>query len=162
MEGSANAALRSTHQPDHTPNAAGRGTMLPKFGPRLSIGAGRERRGRSSKSVGDMERAMADSRCVILSFHSSRCKLCRALRPKVDEVLKENAKWLSSVHIDANDKAWIPEMSYYAIGYVPCFVLLDAKGRARYATTEPVSYDAVAKSLYAAIGRMRGDVGRAP
>ncbi|XP_024528398.1 uncharacterized protein LOC112345568 [Selaginella moellendorffii] len=78
-------------------------------------------------------------RAVILEFYSPKCTLCKSLLDLVLEVERKNQDWLGIVMADVDNKKWLPEVLYYDIKYVPCFVLLDSRGRALAKTGVPYS-----------------------
>ncbi|EFJ06333.1 hypothetical protein SELMODRAFT_48885, partial [Selaginella moellendorffii] len=78
-------------------------------------------------------------KAVILEFYSPKCTLCKSLLDLVLEVERKNQDWLGIVMADVDNKKWLPEVLYYDIKYVPCFVLLDSRGRALAKTGVPYS-----------------------
>ncbi|KAK9112939.1 hypothetical protein Scep_020458 [Stephania cephalantha] len=99
----------------------------------------------SSDQQGEAEqRALAlalasGKEATIVEFYSPKCRLCNSLLPLVMEIEAKNADWLSVVLADAENEKWLPELLYYNIKYVPCFVLLDKHGRALAKTGIPTS-----------------------
>ncbi|KAK9136180.1 hypothetical protein Syun_015510 [Stephania yunnanensis] len=99
----------------------------------------------SSDQQGEAEqRALAlalasGKEATIVEFYSPKCRLCNSLLPLVMEIEAKNADWLSVVLADAENEKWFPELLYYNIKYVPCFVLLDKHGRALAKTGIPTS-----------------------
>lgn len=67
---------------------------------------------------------------TVIEFYSPKCRLCNSLVDFVSEVEGRNLDWLNIVMADAENEKWLPELLHYDIKYVPCFVLLDQKGRA--------------------------------
>ncbi|PON99192.1 Thioredoxin [Trema orientale] len=84
--------------------------------------------------------ALASSKeATVLEFYSPKCRLCSSLLNFVLEVEGRNSDWLNIVMADAENDKWLPELLHYDIRYVPCFVLLDKKGRALAKTGVPSS-----------------------
>ncbi|PRQ26922.1 putative thioredoxin-like protein [Rosa chinensis] len=103
-----------------------------------------------SKSLSPEEQAEAEHRAfasalasnkeaTMLEFYSPKCRLCSSLLNSVVEVERRNSDWLNIVMADAENDKWLPELLHYDIRYVPCFVLLDKKGRALAKTGIPNS-----------------------
>lgn len=116
-------------------------------------GRGRGREGKATSS-GRLASARAlakslndTSRCTLLSFYSPTCRLCHGLGPKIASACASQANWLRLVKMNVDDEAWVPEVSYYGISYVPCLVLLDRRNRARYKSAEPKTGQVVMESL---------------
>ena len=59
------------------------------------------------------------------------------------------------VRLNIDDPTWIPEVSYYSVDFVPCLVLLDKKGRARYKSVVPRSRPIVMESFKKLLDRGR-------
>ncbi|GMN35342.1 hypothetical protein TIFTF001_005238 [Ficus carica] len=76
---------------------------------------------------------------TVLEFYSPKCRLCNSLLNFVLEIEGRNSDWLNIVMVDAENEKWLPELLHYDIRYVPCFVLLDKKGRALAKTGVPSS-----------------------
>ncbi|KAG6674779.1 hypothetical protein I3842_15G062000 [Carya illinoinensis] len=76
---------------------------------------------------------------TVMEFYSPKCRLCNSLVNFVSEVEGRNSDWLNVVMADAENEKWLPELLHYDIRYVPCFVLLDQKGRALAKTGVPSS-----------------------
>ncbi|XP_057735651.1 uncharacterized protein LOC130951057 [Arachis stenosperma] len=76
---------------------------------------------------------------TVLEFYSPRCRLCSSMLKFVSEVESRNSQWLNVVMADAENEKWLPELLNYDVTYVPCFVLLDKKGRALAKTGVPHS-----------------------
>ncbi|KAG6626636.1 thioredoxin-like protein HCF164, chloroplastic isoform X1 [Carya illinoinensis] len=76
---------------------------------------------------------------TVMEFYSPKCRLCNSLVNFVSEVEGRNSDWLNIVMADAENEKWLPELLHYDIRYVPCFVLLDQKGRALAKTGVPSS-----------------------
>lgn len=76
---------------------------------------------------------------TVIEFYSPKCSLCNSLVNFVSEVEGRNLDWLNIVMADAENEKWLPELLHYDIRYVPCFVLLDQKGRALAKTGIPNS-----------------------
>ncbi|PKA58282.1 Thioredoxin-like protein HCF164, chloroplastic [Apostasia shenzhenica] len=76
---------------------------------------------------------------TVIEFYSPKCRLCNSLLDLVLELEARNSDWLSFVLADAENEKWLPELLHYDIKYVPCFVLLDKKGRALAKTGIPSS-----------------------
>ncbi|KAK6160744.1 hypothetical protein DH2020_004125 [Rehmannia glutinosa] len=76
---------------------------------------------------------------TVLEFYSPKCRLCNSLLGFVMEVENRNSDWLNIVMADAENHKWLPELLYYDIKYVPCFVLLDKHGKALAKTGVPNS-----------------------
>ncbi|KAF5747068.1 thioredoxin-related family protein [Tripterygium wilfordii] len=76
---------------------------------------------------------------TVIEFYSPKCRLCNSLLNFVLEVEGRNSGWLNIVMADAENEKWLPELLHYDIRYVPCFVLLDKKGRALAKTGVPSS-----------------------
>lgn len=76
---------------------------------------------------------------TMIEFYSPKCRLCNSLLNSVVEVERRNSDWLNIVMADAENEKWLPELLHYDIRYVPCFVLLDNKGRALAKTGIPNS-----------------------
>ncbi|XP_040997641.1 thioredoxin-like protein HCF164, chloroplastic [Juglans microcarpa x Juglans regia] len=76
---------------------------------------------------------------TVIEFYSPKCRLCNSLVNFVSEVEGRNSDWLNVVMADAENDKWLPELLHYDIRYVPCFVLLDQKGRALAKTGVPSS-----------------------
>ncbi|KAF5468325.1 hypothetical protein F2P56_012485 [Juglans regia] len=76
---------------------------------------------------------------TVIEFYSPKCRLCNSLVNFVSEVEGRNSDWLNVVMADAENERWLPELLHYDIRYVPCFVLLDQKGRALAKTGVPSS-----------------------
>jgi hypothetical protein len=76
---------------------------------------------------------------TVVEFYSPKCRLCNSLVDFVSEVEGRNLDWLNIVMADAENEKWLPELLHYDIRYVPCFVLLDQKGRALAKTGVPSS-----------------------
>lgn len=67
---------------------------------------------------------------TLLEFYSPKCRLCNSLLGFVLEMETRNTQWLNVVMADAENQKWLPELLNYDVSYVPCFVLIDNKGRA--------------------------------
>ncbi|CAA6653436.1 unnamed protein product [Spirodela intermedia] len=108
-------------------------------------GDGKPRSALSKADQGEAEqRALAAAlasgkEATVLEFYSPRCRLCKSLLGLVLELEKRNSDWASFVLADAENEMWLPELIYYDIKYVPCFVLLDRHGRALGKTGVPAS-----------------------
>ncbi|XP_054807156.1 uncharacterized protein LOC129309569 [Prosopis cineraria] len=76
---------------------------------------------------------------TVIEFYSPKCRLCNSLLKFVSEVEARNSDWLNIVMADAENEKWLPELLNYDVRYVPCFVLLDQKGRALAKTGVPHS-----------------------
>ncbi|MED6165065.1 hypothetical protein PIB30_096065 [Stylosanthes scabra] len=76
---------------------------------------------------------------TVLEFYSPKCRLCSSMVKFVSEVESRNSQWLNLVMADAENEKWLPELLNYDVTYVPCFVLLDKKGRALAKTGVPHS-----------------------
>ncbi|GFP86503.1 thiol:disulfide interchange protein txla homolog [Phtheirospermum japonicum] len=76
---------------------------------------------------------------LVVEFYSPKCRLCNSLLGFVMEVERRNSNWLNIVMADAENDKWLPELLYYDITYVPCFVLLDKNGKALAKTGVPNS-----------------------
>ncbi|XP_028783160.1 thioredoxin-like protein HCF164, chloroplastic [Neltuma alba] len=76
---------------------------------------------------------------TVIEFYSPKCRLCNSLLKFVSEVETRNSDWLNIVMADAENEKWLPELLNYDVRYVPCFVLLDKKGRALAKTGVPHS-----------------------
>ncbi|XP_068329424.1 thioredoxin-like protein HCF164, chloroplastic [Pyrus communis] len=76
---------------------------------------------------------------TVVEFYSPKCRLCNSLLNFVVEVESRNSEWLNIVMADAENEKWLPELLHYDIRYVPCFVILDKKGRALAKTGIPSS-----------------------
>ncbi|KAJ7954781.1 Thioredoxin [Quillaja saponaria] len=76
---------------------------------------------------------------TVVEFYSPKCRLCNSLLNFVSEADARNSEWLNIVMADAENEKWLPELLNYDIRYVPCFVLLDKKGRALAKTGIPSS-----------------------
>ncbi|CAJ2628057.1 uncharacterized protein LOC123902435 [Trifolium pratense] len=72
----------------------------------------------------------SNKEATLLEFYSPKCRLCNSLLNFVLETEKRNARWLNVVMADAENQMWLPELLNYDVSYVPCFVLIDNKGRA--------------------------------
>jgi thiol-disulfide isomerase/thioredoxin len=72
----------------------------------------------------------SNKEATLLEFYSPKCRLCNSLLSFVLEMEKRNAGWLNVVMADAENQMWLPELLNYDVSYVPCFVLIDNKGRA--------------------------------
>ncbi|KAL6215956.1 hypothetical protein ACLB2K_015382 [Fragaria x ananassa] len=81
----------------------------------------------------------SEKEATMLEFYSPKCRLCNSLLNSVMEVEHRNSDWLNIVMADAENDKWLPELLHYDIRYVPCFVLLDKKGRALAKTGIPNS-----------------------
>ncbi|XP_027153427.1 uncharacterized protein LOC113755413 [Coffea eugenioides] len=81
----------------------------------------------------------AGKEATVIEFYSPKCRLCSSLLNFVREVENRNSDWLNIVMADAENDKWLPELLYYDIKYVPCFVLLDKDGRALAKTGVPSS-----------------------
>ncbi|XP_050365851.1 uncharacterized protein LOC126784432 [Argentina anserina] len=81
----------------------------------------------------------SEKEATMLEFYSPKCRLCNSLLNSVVEVEHRNSDWLNIVMADAENDKWLPELLHYDIRYVPCFVLLDKKGRALAKTGIPNS-----------------------
>lgn len=81
----------------------------------------------------------AGKEATVLEFYSPKCRLCSSLLNFVQEIENRNSDWLTIVMADAENDQWLPELLYYDIKYVPCFVLLDKHGRALAKTGVPSS-----------------------
>ncbi|KAK9109035.1 hypothetical protein Sjap_017095 [Stephania japonica] len=107
----------------------------------------------SSDQQGEAEqRALAlalasGKEATVVEFYSPKCRLCNSLLPLVMEIESKNAGWLSVVLADAENDKWLPELLYYNIKYVPCFVLLDKHGQALAKTGIPTSRNHVIADL---------------
>ena len=102
---------------------------------------------RDRTTVQCLAKALDDrSRCTLLSFYSPKCELCKRVRRGIDAVAEEE-DWLNLVRLDVEDQTWIPEVSYYSVDNVPCLVLLDKRGRARFKTAVPKSEPLVLESF---------------
>ncbi|GAV69024.1 Thioredoxin domain-containing protein [Cephalotus follicularis] len=118
---------------------------------RLAAGAGQnndlklKRKSFSPEEQGEAEQrafasALASGKdATVLEFYSPKCSLCNSLLNFVLEVEGRNSGWLNIVMADAENEKWLPELLYYDIKYVPCFVLLDKYGRAVAKTGVPSS-----------------------
>ncbi|KAK4263093.1 hypothetical protein QN277_028564 [Acacia crassicarpa] len=76
---------------------------------------------------------------TVIEFYSPKCRLCNSLLKFVSEVETRNSDWLNIVMADAENYKWLPELLNYDVRYVPCFVLVDKKGRALAKTGVPHS-----------------------
>ncbi|KAL6295813.1 hypothetical protein ACE6H2_003955 [Prunus campanulata] len=76
---------------------------------------------------------------TVVEFYSPKCRLCNSLLNFVREVEGRNSDWLNIVMADAENYKWLPELLHYDVRYVPCFVLVDKKGRALAKTGIPSS-----------------------
>ncbi|XP_042493326.1 uncharacterized protein LOC122072949 [Macadamia integrifolia] len=76
---------------------------------------------------------------TVIEFYSPKCRLCSSMLNLVMEIEGRNSDWLNIVLADAENEKWLPELLYYDIRYVPCFVLLDKYGRALAKTGVPSS-----------------------
>nr|CAD1822510.1 unnamed protein product [Ananas comosus var. bracteatus] len=105
----------------------------------------RRGRGRSREEQGEAEhRALAAAlasgkEATVVEFYSPKCRLCASLLDLVLDVESRNSDWVSFVLADAENEMWLPELLHYDIKYVPCFVLLDKRGRALAKTGVPTS-----------------------
>ncbi|XP_058770795.1 thioredoxin-like protein HCF164, chloroplastic isoform X1 [Vicia villosa] len=72
----------------------------------------------------------SDKEATLLEFYSPKCRLCNSLVNFVLEMETRNSQWLNVVMADAENEKWLPELLNYDVSYVPCFVLIDNKGRA--------------------------------
>ncbi|CAK8572059.1 unnamed protein product [Lathyrus sativus] len=72
----------------------------------------------------------SDKEATLLEFYSPKCRLCNSLVNFVLEMETRNGHWLNVVMADAENEKWLPELLNYDVSYVPCFVLIDNKGRA--------------------------------
>ncbi|CAI5508598.1 unnamed protein product [Closterium sp. Naga37s-1] len=86
-------------------------------------------------------------RATLIQFYARRCRLCRSLSQLTAELARRNADWLNVVPADVENSRWLPEVGHYSIKYVPCYVLLDGRGRALAKTGEPYSRKHVVKGL---------------
>lgn len=99
----------------------------------------------SSEEQGEAEqRALASAlasgkEATVVEFYSPKCRLCNSLLNLVLELEKRNSEYVNIVMADAENEKWLPELLYYDIRYVPCFVLLDNHGRALAKTGIPSS-----------------------
>ncbi|CAI5507534.1 unnamed protein product [Closterium sp. Naga37s-1] len=119
-------------------------------------GAGAGKQGSSLASLAQFpdaeERQLAAAlasgkRATLIQFYARRCRLCRSLSQLTAELARRNADWLNVVPADVENSRWLPEVGHYSIKYVPCYVLLDARGRALAKTGEPYSRKHVVKGL---------------
>eukprot|EP00270_Netrium_digitus_P007681 TRINITY_DN2253_c0_g1_i1.p1 TRINITY_DN2253_c0_g1~~TRINITY_DN2253_c0_g1_i1.p1 ORF type:complete len:334 (-),score=45.83 TRINITY_DN2253_c0_g1_i1:146-1147(-) len=94
-------------------------------------------------------------RATVLHFYSRKCRLCHSLRRMLAEIAATESEWLSVTRADVENKWWLPEVSHYDIKYVPCFVLVDNRGRALAKTSIPYSRRHVVKGLLYLIESMR-------
>ncbi|XP_068313725.1 uncharacterized protein [Pyrus communis] len=76
---------------------------------------------------------------TVVEFYSPKCRLCNSLLDSVVEGESRNSEWLNIVMADAENAKWLPERLLYVIRYVPCFVIVDKKGRAPAKTGIPSS-----------------------
>ncbi|KAJ4963081.1 hypothetical protein NE237_023020 [Protea cynaroides] len=76
---------------------------------------------------------------TVIEFYSPKCGLCNSMLNIVMEIEARNSDWLNIVLADAENEKWLPELLYYDIRYVPCFVLLDKYGKALAKTSVPTS-----------------------
>ncbi|GJP58069.1 hypothetical protein CLOP_g20355 [Closterium sp. NIES-67] len=125
-------------------------------------GAGAADAGRTGRTKGSLpslvqapdaeERQLAAAlasgkRATLIQFYARRCRLCRSLSQLTAELARRNADWLNVVPADVENSRWLPEVGHYSIKYVPCYVLLDGRGRALAKTGEPYSRKHVVKGL---------------
>ena len=124
--------------------------------------ARRRRRHTGGEETLSLARALADRRrCTLLSFYSPKCKLCARVGPEIGEIVaKEEGDWLSLVRMNVDDEVWLPEVSYYGVAHVPCLVLLDSRGRARFRSAVPESLAVVKDSLGDILSEGRRRFGR--
>lgn len=102
--------------------------------PRLSA----EEQGEAEQSA--FASALASGKeATILEFYSPKCRLCSSMIGFVSEIEGRNSDWLNVVMADAENDKWLPELLYYDIRYVPCFVMIDKNGRAIAKTGAPSS-----------------------
>ncbi|KAJ7537699.1 hypothetical protein O6H91_11G017900 [Diphasiastrum complanatum] len=94
-------------------------------------------------------------RAILLEFYSQKCTLCQSLLKLVMNIEKKNQDWLAIVMADVDNKRWLPEVMYYGIKYVPCFVLLDSCGKALAKTGVPHSRQHVIQGLSYFLESMR-------
>lgn len=99
------------------------------------------------------ERALASAlasgkAATVVEFYSPKCRLCNSLLDLVLEVEARNSDWVNFVLVDAENDRWLPELLHYDINYVPCFVLLDKRGRALAKTGVPSSRLHVVAGLF--------------
>ncbi|CAL0312977.1 unnamed protein product [Lupinus luteus] len=76
---------------------------------------------------------------TVIEFYSPKCSLCNSLLNFVSEIETRNSDWVNIVMADAENEQWLPELLHYDVKYVPCFVLIDKKGKALAKTGVPNS-----------------------
>ena len=67
----------------------------------------------------------------------------------------EDTDCFDVVRLNIDDPIWVPEVSYYSVDFVPCLVLLDRKGRARYKSVVPKSRPIIMKSFKSLLDQAR-------
>ncbi|GJN04469.1 hypothetical protein PR202_ga22019 [Eleusine coracana subsp. coracana] len=128
-----------------------------------SVGSGRGIRGQrrhTGPAAVEVDRGDAEQRTLaaalasgrpatVLEFYSPRCRLCASLQGLVRK-LEDGAGGSAATFVlaDAEDDRWLPELLHYDIRYVPCFVLLDKRGRALAKTGVPTSRQHVIAGLH--------------
>eukprot|EP00850_Spirogloea_muscicola_P007970 SM000041S15529 [mRNA] locus=s41:661619:663377:+ [translate_table: standard] len=131
-------------------------------------------------------------RATLLEFYSPRCRLCASLLATLADVEARDADWLAVVTADVENRRWLPEASapawlsrsflssnpprlvrnpsaavppqvvHYEVKYVPCFVLLDARGNALAKSGVPYSRRHVVRALSYLLESMRPIKSRRP
>eukprot|EP00271_Cylindrocystis_brebissonii_P011066 TRINITY_DN2777_c1_g3_i1.p1 TRINITY_DN2777_c1_g3~~TRINITY_DN2777_c1_g3_i1.p1 ORF type:complete len:137 (+),score=29.97 TRINITY_DN2777_c1_g3_i1:176-586(+) len=94
-------------------------------------------------------------RATLLGFYSQRCRVCQSLDATLEEVKASEGDWLSIVKADVENPCWQPEVGHYDIVQVPCFVLLDSRGRALAKTGFPHSRAHIVRGLFHLVQSMR-------
>ncbi|KAI8473004.1 MAG: hypothetical protein J3K34DRAFT_196150 [Monoraphidium minutum] len=93
-----------------------------------------------------LAQALAARKPLILFFKSESCSLCRELLGDAADL--EAARGVTVRTISTDDHAsWAPEMLQYGVEAVPCFVALDAAGRAIAKTGAPRGAQHMRRSL---------------
>ena len=91
-------------------------------------------------------------RCSLLAFQSRGCRLCGRLRAPLAALAAAEADWLEVVEAEVADPAWLPEVIHYGVAHVPCYVLLDPRGLARFRSPAPDSLRLMEQALQAVAG----------
>lgn len=100
---------------------------------------------------GNKNRRVQQQGCVLLSFLSPSCGLCKSLRQTLDDL--ERRKTIQVVRIDSsNVDTWGPELLRYNIETIPCFVLLDQSGNAIGKTVAFSTKQVVERALVTLLG----------
>lgn len=93
---------------------------------------------------------------MLVGFFYLDCGRVRSVMNYILLQVKKEREDLKVVEIDSlNRDDWAPELIRYNIEKVPCFVLLNSRGRAIGKTEDPINADFVRNALHALITEKR-------